>query len=106
MRTSRQPRATRHGHDERLQEERDQLERLDAQDVQLALDDQFEPEAGILLRVEVGLAFWHLPPGEFHRLIRDLPDGAGSEAIKQTIEADAMHVWHGPSPPRSRDSTP
>ena len=60
---------------------------------------------GALLRVEIGLAFWHMPPEEFQRLTRDLPTGAGSEAIKEAIEANAMHVWHGPSPRMSRDTS-
>jgi hypothetical protein len=38
-------------------------------------------------------------------LTRDLPDEAGSDAIQQAIEAGATHVWHGPSPPLSRDSS-
>ena len=92
--------------DEILRELQAELERLDAQDVQLALDDQFEPEAGALLRVEIGLAFWHLPPEEFQSLTRDLSAGAGSEAVKEVIEARAMHVWHGPSPRLSRDTSP
>ena len=110
MTTSKRPAGWTGGNDVRdpdeiLSEVQSELDRLDADDVQLALDDQFEPAAGALLRVEIGLAFWHMPPEEFQRLTRDLPTGAGSEAIKEAIEANAMHVWHGPSPRMSRDTS-
>lgn len=93
------------GQDEVLIALESELDRLHADDVQLALDDQFEPAAGTLLRVEIGLAFWHLPPEEFQRLTRDLPGRAGSEAIKEALETNAMHLWHGPSPRMSRDTS-
>jgi hypothetical protein len=59
-----------------------------------------------LLKVETGLAFWHLMPGEFQNILGDIPDGAESEAIKEAIEKNAMHVWHGPSPKQTRSTSP
>jgi hypothetical protein len=81
-----------------------ELKRLNAEDVQLSLDGDFEPSAGTLLKVEVGLAFWHLPIDDFNQLISEIPDGCGGEAIKRAIETHALHVWHGPSPTQMRDN--
>jgi len=88
-----------------LIETRNELLRLDARDVHIEFDDEFEPEAGTLVKVEYDGAFWHLLPGKFTELLNDLPDGAGGEAIKVAIETKAQTVWHGPSP-HSRDTSP
>jgi|SRR6056297_347628 len=82
-----------------------ELTRLDAEDARLSLDDQFEPKAGTLLKVEIGMACWRLRPEEFQEIISGLSDGVGSDAIKQAIESNAVHVWHGPAPP-SVDTSP
>ena len=84
----------------------DELQRIDAQDVKFSLDEEFDPQAGTLLKVAIGTAYWHLMPEEFHSIIRDIPDGSGSEALKRAIETEAMHVWHGPSPTQTRDTSP
>lgn len=88
-----------------LDERSSELSRLNAEGVQLSLDDDFEPKVGTLLKVEVGLAFWHILPEEFRTIVGDLPDGADSDAIKKAIEMSAMHVWHGPAP-KSRTTSP
>jgi len=81
-----------------------ELKRLGARDVSLSLDEAFEPDAGVLAKVEIQDAYWHLPPNDLLELLRDLQDGAGSDAIKQTIEQNATTVWHGPAPEDSRDT--
>jgi hypothetical protein len=81
-----------------------ELTRLGAEDVLLAMDEDFEPDAGPLVKVEIEDAYWHLPPSDLLQLLRELPDKAGSDAIKQTIEQNAQAVWHGPAPEDSRDT--
>ena len=88
-----------------LEQIRGELRRLDAKLVGVTLDRQFEPEAGELLRVKLGSADWHLPPADFLALVRDLSDGAGDEAVKEAIEIKGAHVWHGPAPRDSRDTS-
>lgn len=82
-----------------------ELTRLDAKDARVSLDPDFEPEAGTLAKLEIGEAYWHLLPQELLRIAQQVPDGAGSEKLKQAIEEDAAHVWHGPSPEGSRDTS-
>jgi hypothetical protein len=88
-----------------LSDLQDELERLRAAEVRIELDDQFEPRAGTLARVEIGLAYWHLLPTELQSLLAALPDGAGSEKIRRAIECRGSYVWHGPAPPGSRDTS-
>lgn len=88
-----------------LQEIQMQLTRLSADAIQIALDDDFEPETGTLLRVELDDAYWHLLPEDFLELLKELPDGAGADRVHRAIETGAMHVWHGPSPKDSRDTS-
>ena len=83
-----------------------EMKRLKADDIALSLDDTFEPKAGTLLKVEIEAAYWHVMPEEFRAIVCEMPDGAGSEEIKQAIEAKAMHVWHGPSPKHTRSTSP
>ena len=85
--------STGNGIDVLLDELSSELGRLNADDVQLSLDYNFEPKTGTLLKVEIGLAFWHILPEEFQAILSDLPDGASSDAIKRVIEMGTMHVW-------------
>jgi hypothetical protein len=82
-----------------------ELVRVAATDLEVALDDDFEPAAGTLLRVAREAAYWHLPPEQFLLLLRDLPSGAGSDKVHRAIESRATAVWHGPSPAGSRDTS-
>lgn len=82
-----------------------ELRRLDAANTNVSLDDDFEPAVGTLLKVEIDGAHWHLQPPEFLELLEQLPAGAGSDEIRQMIEAKATTVWHGPSPKDSRDTS-
>jgi hypothetical protein len=83
----------------------DELKRLDALDAEATLDENFEPNAGTLLKIQIEDSYWHLLPNTFLELLVKLPDGVGSEVIRQTIEAEASFVWHGPSPKDSRDTS-
>lgn len=83
-----------------------ELKRLDANDASVGLDDDFEPDAGKLVHLRIGGAYWHFLPGTLLPLLKRLPDKAGGEAIKQMIERNASMVWHGPSPKGSRDTSP
>ena len=82
-----------------------ELDRLAAPQIKTELDPQFEPEAGTLLKVEYGGSDWHMMPQDFRNLLSELPDRCGPAAIKQAIEAKVAHLWHGPSPPGSRDTS-
>lgn len=86
-----------------LQQIKSELRRLGATEATATLDDEFAPEAGELVKVEIEGAYWHLLPDRFLRLLNDLPDGAGSEAIRTAIAQNAIVVWHGPAPEGSRD---
>jgi hypothetical protein len=83
-----------------------ELERLAAAEVTASLNEEFEPEAGVLVKIELKGAYWHLCPQRFLSLIKDLPDGAGSNAIHEVIEKKATLVWHGHAPKGSRDTSP
>lgn len=87
-----------------IDEIRSELRRLSAYSIRVSLDAEFEPEAGELVKIERGSAYWHLQPAEFFHLIDALPDGAGSDAVQIAIERDANQVWHGPAPLGSRDA--
>jgi hypothetical protein len=82
-----------------------ELKRLAAPEMAVALDRHFEPTAGALLRIELAGACWRLLPEKFLLLTRELPDGAGSEAIRLAIETKAVFVWRGPAPPQSTDTS-
>ena len=82
---------------------RDELKRLAIKNGRATLDPEFEPEAGELVKLEIGAAYWHLLPKELLNLMQDLPGGAGDEQLKRAIEQSAAHVWHGPAPEGSRD---
>lgn len=83
-----------------------ELRRLGATDATARMNAEFEPEAGDLVKFELKGAYWHLGTAQFLALLKDLPDDAGSEAIRATIELNAMPVWHGPAPKGSRDTSP
>lgn len=89
-----------------LNEIKSELERLDATSTRVTIDADFEPKVGDLLKVELGDAYWHLFPQRFLELLKELPDGAGSDAVRTAIERQATFVWHGPAPDRSRDTSP
>ncbi len=82
-----------------------ELQRIEADEVRLSLDESFEPQAGVLLKVEIGAAYWHMWPEEFCTLLQEIPDRAGLDAVQQAIERHTMHVWHGPAPKGSRDTS-
>lgn len=82
-----------------------QLERLSADNAKVRLDRDFAPDVGELVEVELKDAYWHLLPEQFLALLKDLPDNAGSEAIRTAIEKKGPQVWHGPAPD-SRDTSP
>lgn len=82
-----------------------QLQRLKAPEIRVNLDSRFEPETGVLLKVEYEDAHWHMLPQDFRNLLFELPDGAGVYVIHQAIETGVAHVWHGPSPAGSRDTS-
>lgn len=89
-----------------LEKIRAQLARLSAHDVGVEQDENFELQAGTLVRVSNGGAYWHLPPMALLEMLNSMPDGAGSSAIKERIGRDESIVWHGPSPDGSRDLNP
>ncbi len=80
------------------------LGRLDAARIEVMEDPDFEPKAGLLLRVSLDEAYWHLPPQQFLELLKRLPDAVGADAVHQVIEREATAVWHGPAPEESRDT--
>ena len=88
-----------------LSDIRSELDRLAAPQIRTELDPQFEPEAGTLLKVEYGGSDWHMMAQDFRNLLSELPDRCGPAAIKQAVEAKVAHLWHGPSPPGSRDTS-
>jgi hypothetical protein len=87
---------------DRIQSE---LQRLGASKVHVAVDSKFEPQAGDLVRVKLQGAEWRLLPGEIEQLLKELPDGAGDEAVRKVIETKGNTVWHGPAPKDSRDTS-
>jgi hypothetical protein len=91
-------------HEAVLKSIRNELRRVGASQVNAALDPNFEPEAGDLVRVKLEAAEWHLLPAEFEQLLKELP-GGGDEAVKRAIEKRANVVWHGPAPKDSRDTS-
>ena len=88
-----------------LERAKAELLRLDATDVYIELDHEFEPNAGVLIKVSHNGAVWRLLPGKLEELAGELPDGAGGDAIRQAIETKAHAVWRGSSPSGSRDSS-
>ena len=82
-----------------------ELQRIEADEVCLSIDEHFEPQAGALLKVEIGSAYWHMWPEEFRALLQEIPDRAGLDAVHRAIERHTMHVWHGPAPRGSRDTS-
>lgn len=86
-----------------LDEIRAHLARVDAIEVCVSLDPEFEPETGELVKVEHDRAYWHLLPEDFSALLEKLPDAAGTDRVRAAIESDTIRVWHGPSPKDSRD---
>ena len=88
-----------------LEQIQGELRRLGAKSLRASLDREFAPEAGELVKVVLGSAYWHLPPAEFLHLLSELPSGAGDEAVRAAIEKKGTHVWHGPAPRDSRDTS-
>lgn len=84
---------------------RRELERLAASQVEVDIDSNFEPAAGDLAHVKIDAAEWRLPPGELEQLLKEAPDQAGPEGVKQAIEKHGNAVWHGPAPKDSRDTS-
>jgi hypothetical protein len=88
-----------------LKQIENELRRIGAASIKTTLDRDFEPQAGELLKVELGPAYWHLQPQEFLQLLSEMPDKAGDEAVKTAIGKKATGVWPGPAPAGSRDAT-
>ena len=82
-----------------------ELRRLSAGDACVWLDYEFEPETGPLIRLQIGDPYWHFLTLDLIQLLESLPDGVGSDVIKQAIEQGATTVWHGPAPQGSRDTS-
>lgn len=89
-----------------LNEIKSEMSRVGAADAEVTLDADFAPEAGELVKVELAGAYWHLGPEQLLSLLKVLSDGAGSEAVQETIERNATPLWHGPAPEGSRDAPP
>jgi hypothetical protein len=89
-----------------IEEVEAELQRLGASKAVVKIDEEFEPAAGRLVYFQMGIAYWHFLPGALLLLLRELPDNAGYDAIRQSIERNATVVWHGPSPKGSRDTSP
>jgi hypothetical protein len=82
-----------------------ELDRLSATQIKTQLDPKFEPKSGPLLKVEYDGSDWHMMPQDFRNLLAELPDGSGAPAVKEAIETKVAHLWHGPSPKGSRDTS-
>lgn len=89
-----------------LQKIVDELRRIGAEEIRISQDDDFDPQAGPLAKVQFQQAQWRLLPEELYQLLVELPSGAGGEAVRQIIERKAMHVWHGEAPQDARDAPP
>jgi hypothetical protein len=87
-----------------LEDIRTELTRLAATEIKVALDGTFEPQTGLLLRIERGMAYWHVLPEALLTLLKELPDGVGSDHVHRAIEKRGVGVWHGPSPQDARDT--
>lgn len=83
---------------------RSELRRVQAEEIVVRVDEQFEPKAGVLLEIAFNDAYWHLLPEHFLELLRDLPDGVGTAGVHRAIEERGSAVWHGPSPKDARDN--
>jgi hypothetical protein len=92
-------------HEAVLQGIRDELRRVGAGKVQVAIDPNFEPKAGELVRVKLESAEWRLLPPELEQLLKELPENAGDEGVRKAIETKTSAVWHGPAPKDSRDTS-
>jgi hypothetical protein len=88
-----------------LDEIRIELQRLDANNVMVSIDVDFEPDVGELVKVQIQDAYWHLLPDRLLALLKELADDSGGEAIRTVIEQKGTLVWHGPSPKGSRDAS-
>ncbi len=88
-----------------LEDIRAELDRIGATDISVALDDDFEPDVGTMVRVQHDEAYWHLLPERFLELLKDIRDGAGAAEVHDTIEREGVGVWRGPSPKDSRDAS-
>jgi hypothetical protein len=82
---------------------RQELRRVEARDMLVSLDDEFDPSVGTLVKVVHDGKYWHLFPDGFAQLLSELPDGSGSHAVSERIELKALPVWHGPSPKNTRE---
>jgi hypothetical protein len=92
-------------HETALESIRNELRRIGATQVRVALDSEFEPKAGELVRVRLASAEWRLLPQELEQLLKELPAGAGDEGVRKAIETEGSAVWHGPAPIDSRDTS-
>jgi hypothetical protein len=92
-------------HEAILQHIRNELQRIGASKVQVALDSKFEPKAGELVQVQLEGAEWRLLPAELEQLLQGVAAGAGDEGVRKAIETQGANVWHGPAPKDSRDSS-
>ncbi len=86
-----------------LDQIRHELARLDATEMRVSLDEEFEPSAGELVKLEHAKAYWHLLPEDLLALLEQLPENGGAERVREAVESDAIRVWHGPSPKNSLD---
>ena len=82
---------------------RAELDRVSASGVKTTPDAEFEPSAGELVKIELGEAYWHMQPTNFLELLKQLPDDAGAEGVREAIETKGHPIWHGPSPDGERE---
>jgi len=80
-----------------------ELKRISAHQVHVTLDDDFKPDAGTLVRIQRGDAYWHMSPEQFLAILQDLSPEAGDEGVQRAIETKGQQVWHGPATETTRE---
>jgi len=81
-----------------------EVSRIDAFDVRVTMYKDTQQHAEQFVRVETDHAFWHLKPEQLLRLLKQLPDGAGNEAVRLAIETH--EVFSSRTPPAPPPLTP
>jgi len=79
------------------------LSRIGAEELEVRHDSEFAPDVGTLLHVTIDGAEWRFLPDHFLQLLELVPDDGGPEAVKRSIEENAVFVWHGDYPDQSTE---
>lgn len=87
-----------------LSQIQERLRQISANGVRTSLVWDFEPHDGTVVKVEINQSYWHLLPDHFLTLIKELPPSAGDEEVRNVIEKQAIHVWHGAAPEGTRET--